>query len=104
MYFISLTETRWRSIRWIDTKLSENLHRFASSDKFHENNHYITENISLRNNLYLEKRSYISITTAQERMQHPVDRKGGSSFGSDVFAWYPFTGVDQDFTKYLKNV
>ena len=29
---------------------------------FMKNSHYITENILLRNNLYLEKRSYISIT------------------------------------------
>ena len=47
---------------------------------------------------------HCTLTSAQERMQHPVDRKGGSSFGSDVFAWYPFTGVDQDSTQYLKNV
>ena len=73
-----------------------------------KNNHYITENILLRNTLYSEKdlilALHCTLTTAQERMQHPVDRKGGSSFGSDVFAWYPLTGVDQGSTQYLINV
>ena len=103
-------EVEINSLDWHKT-----LRKFAPIREFRQiswkiikNSHYITENILLRNNSYLEKdltlALHCTLTSAQERMQHPVDRKGGSSFGSDVFAWYPFTGVAQDSTQYLKNV